>query len=258
MTQAERVRLRLGSHCSVLSTLFNPMDCTWAPLSMGFSQQVYWSGLPFPSLGDLPDPGIEPTSPVSPILTGRFFYRWAIWQAPRVGCRDWYSSSLAPNKHKCGNFQQQPNMNSQSCRSEAWWSQLYPLLRVSLSRNLCGVACLPFWGPWKKTCFWAHSGHEQNSVPCSCKVGSCFLVDCHLYTGFCSQRPPASPPIFPNTIFQEPWVKLRNFLIYPSPASLWWTHLLSSSTCKGSCVCPGLTWIIHDLILTLKAADEQH
>ena len=34
-----------------------------APLSMGFSRQEYWSGLPFPSLGDLPDPGIEPRSP---------------------------------------------------------------------------------------------------------------------------------------------------------------------------------------------------
>ena len=33
-----------------------------APLSMGFSRQEYWSGLPFPSLGDLPDPGIEPVS----------------------------------------------------------------------------------------------------------------------------------------------------------------------------------------------------
>ena len=33
------------------------------PLSMGFSRQEYWSGLPFPSPGDLPDPGIEPTSP---------------------------------------------------------------------------------------------------------------------------------------------------------------------------------------------------
>ena len=32
-------------------------------LSMGFSRQEYWSGLPFPSLGDLPDPGIEPRSP---------------------------------------------------------------------------------------------------------------------------------------------------------------------------------------------------
>ena len=34
-----------------------------APLSMGFSRQVYWSGLPLPSLGNLPDPGIEPRSP---------------------------------------------------------------------------------------------------------------------------------------------------------------------------------------------------
>ena len=41
-----------------------------APLSMGFSRQEYWSGLPFPSSGDLPDPGIEPQSPA---LAGRFF-----------------------------------------------------------------------------------------------------------------------------------------------------------------------------------------
>ena len=34
-----------------------------APLSMGFSWQEYWSGLPFPSTGDLPNPGIEPGSP---------------------------------------------------------------------------------------------------------------------------------------------------------------------------------------------------
>ena len=35
----------------------------WAPPSMGFSRQEYWSGLPFPSPGELPDPGIEPRSP---------------------------------------------------------------------------------------------------------------------------------------------------------------------------------------------------
>jgi len=34
-----------------------------APLSMGFSRQEYWSGLPFPTPGDLHDPGIEPVSP---------------------------------------------------------------------------------------------------------------------------------------------------------------------------------------------------
>ena len=39
-----------------------------APLSMGFSRQEYWSGLPCPPPGDLPDPGIEPKSPVVPAL----------------------------------------------------------------------------------------------------------------------------------------------------------------------------------------------
>ena len=44
-----------------------------APLSMGFSSQEYWSGLPFSSPGDGPDPGIKPVSPVSPALAGEFF-----------------------------------------------------------------------------------------------------------------------------------------------------------------------------------------
>ena len=39
-----------------------------APLSMGFPRQEYWSGLPFPPPGDLPNPRMEPTSPVSPAL----------------------------------------------------------------------------------------------------------------------------------------------------------------------------------------------
>ena len=44
-----------------------------APLSMGFSRQEYWSGLPCPPPGDLSDPGTEPTSLMSPSLAGRFF-----------------------------------------------------------------------------------------------------------------------------------------------------------------------------------------
>ena len=44
-----------------------------APLSMGFPRQEYWSGLPFPSPGDLPDPGMEPMSLKSAALAGRFF-----------------------------------------------------------------------------------------------------------------------------------------------------------------------------------------
>ena len=44
-----------------------------APLSMGLSRQEYWSGLPCPSPWDFPDPGIEPTSLMSPVLAGGFF-----------------------------------------------------------------------------------------------------------------------------------------------------------------------------------------
>ena len=43
-----------------------------ASLSVGFPRQEYWSGLLFPSLGDVPKPGIEPVSPVCPALAGRF------------------------------------------------------------------------------------------------------------------------------------------------------------------------------------------
>ena len=43
------------------------------PLSIEFSRQEHWSGLPVPPLGDLPGPGIEPLSPASPALVGGFF-----------------------------------------------------------------------------------------------------------------------------------------------------------------------------------------
>ena len=52
-------------------TLYNPKDYSLPDaLSMEFSRQEYWSGLPFPIPGNLPDPGIKPTSPA---LAGRFF-----------------------------------------------------------------------------------------------------------------------------------------------------------------------------------------
>ena len=51
--------------------LCDPMDCMCqAPLCMGFFRQEYWTGLPFPSPGDLPTPGIKSMSPVSPAWQG--------------------------------------------------------------------------------------------------------------------------------------------------------------------------------------------
>ena len=48
---------------------------------LGFSRQEYWGGLPFPPPGDLPNPGIEPTSLASPALAGGFFTTSATWEA---------------------------------------------------------------------------------------------------------------------------------------------------------------------------------
>ena len=61
--------------CSVVSYSFvTPWTMArQAPLSVGFPRQEYWSGLPLPNPGDLPNPGIEPMSLASPAFVGRFF-----------------------------------------------------------------------------------------------------------------------------------------------------------------------------------------
>ena len=87
----------VAPHCA--SRLSPPSTCSWlmmfscfscvqlfetlwtvahqALLSTGFPRQEHWSGLPFTSPGDLPNPGIEPASLVSPALAGGFFTSWA-------------------------------------------------------------------------------------------------------------------------------------------------------------------------------------
>ena len=55
-----------------------------APLSMDFSRQEYWSGVPCPPPGDLPNPGIEPASLTSSALTGGFFATSATLEAHRL------------------------------------------------------------------------------------------------------------------------------------------------------------------------------
>ena len=58
------------------------------PQSMGFSRQGYWSGLPCPPPWDLPNPGVEPMSLLSPALTGMFFTTSTTWEAHSMLCGD--------------------------------------------------------------------------------------------------------------------------------------------------------------------------
>ena len=83
--------------CSVASIVSNSLRphglySYQAPLSMGFSRQEYWSGLPCPPLGDFPDPGIELVSLMSPALAGNFFTTSTTWENPK--CIQWNVNTI--------------------------------------------------------------------------------------------------------------------------------------------------------------------
>ena len=78
--------------CCAMLSCFNhaqPFATRWTvacqvPLSMGFSRQEYWSGLPCPPPGDLPDPGMERVSLASPAMASGFFTTSSTWEAQCV------------------------------------------------------------------------------------------------------------------------------------------------------------------------------
>ena len=80
-----------------------------APLPLEFSRQEYWSGVSFPTPEDLPDPGPEPTSLVSPAVAGRFFSTSATKEAPFTYGLTWifyaignlFPSTWNPQKYEC-------------------------------------------------------------------------------------------------------------------------------------------------------------
>ena len=106
--------LELDVYCGIVLNCILLFATPWtvahqAPLSMEFSRQEYWSGLPFPTPGHLPDPGIKPTSLESPALAGGFltteplgkpyhgitaiqFFLFILWLLALVSCCYWLLS----------------------------------------------------------------------------------------------------------------------------------------------------------------------
>ena len=76
------MRAQSLSHIQLFVTLW--AIARWAPLSMGFSRQEYWRGLPCPPQRDLRNPGIEPVSLMSPALAGTLFNTSATWEAHKA------------------------------------------------------------------------------------------------------------------------------------------------------------------------------
>ena len=93
-----------------------------APLSMGFSRQEYWSGLPCPPPGDLPHPGIEPDSALSPALQADSL-PLSCQGSRTTTVLNWYSENI--HKHV--------KWTTKSCMEMEWW----------MTRNKQGLAS--FW-----------------------------------------------------------------------------------------------------------------
>ena len=81
MHQLRACMLSCFSHVQLCQALAPWTVAFEALLSVGFSRQKYWSGLSCPPAGDLPNPGIEPMSLMSPALAGRLFTTSTTWAA---------------------------------------------------------------------------------------------------------------------------------------------------------------------------------
>ena len=85
-TSAINIRTLLVFTCSIVSDFFaTPWTAACqAPLTMEFPRQEYWSGLPFPPPGDLPNPGIKAASPANLLLCRQILYRQVTHTSKRV------------------------------------------------------------------------------------------------------------------------------------------------------------------------------
>ena len=130
------------------------------PLSMEFFRQEYWSELPFPTPGDLPDPGIQYVSLVSPALAGRFFTNCATWEAPAPVSPGESSGWLLLPPNLARSFPlsqaQRSGASSLKLRTDSYlkWPRLQPL------SSACPPVALPFHhlsevsvGAFQASCF---------------------------------------------------------------------------------------------------------
>ena len=107
-----------------------------ASLSMGFSRQEYWRGLLWPPPGDLPDPGMEPTSLTSTAMAGRFFTTCSTWEAQmkrRCGPSPSWKQHVTPGLDLRG--------TAWPTRAEAGWHSTTAITDVNHTSIFKNVVC---------------------------------------------------------------------------------------------------------------------
>ena len=142
-----RAKLSRFSDSSVSNSATLWTAACQVPLSMGFSRQECWSGLPWPPSGDLPNPGIEPTFLRSPALAGRFFTTGDNWEAhrPIYGCAIKFHTAQVQNAHPMDLLRSPTDYLPEEEKCNLYPLILHPLMKdgpweVPNSPKFC-----PFW-----------------------------------------------------------------------------------------------------------------
>ena len=180
-----------------------------APQSVGFPRQEYWNGLPFPSPGDLPDPGIKLESLTSPVLVGGFFTTSATWEAPvnyissvQFSCSV-MSNSLQPHGLQHARLpcpSPTPKVCSNSCQSSQW---CHPTISSSVLFSSC-LQSFPASGSFLMSQFFT-SGGQSIGVSASTSVPLMNTQDWSPlgWTGWISLQSKGLSRVFFNTAVQK-------------------------------------------------------
>ena len=118
-----------------------------APLSMGFSRQEHWSGLLFPSPGDLPDPGIEPGSLVSPALSRQILYQ--LWKLIKSISLPLWAIAWVTMPSKTGSIGKNSGQSSESC--VPWNALVTSQPWIVIGRTDAGTEAPVLWPPDAKS-----------------------------------------------------------------------------------------------------------
>ena len=153
-----------------------------APLSMGLPRQEYWSKLPFPSQGHLPNPGIKPISPMPPALAGRFFTTESpgkpiskamlCAQSCLTLCNPIYCSPSGSSAH--GNFQARilKRAANSSSRASSWPRDWTLISCISCTGRWILYHCAT-WEAWMLVLLGTNGlgrGFQNGTCHCWCKL----------------------------------------------------------------------------------------
>ena len=131
------------SHVWVFATLWT-VACQ-ASLSLGFCRQEYWSGLPCPPPGDLPDPGTELASITSPALARGFFTTNTTWQAYWLDTRLYWKCWREARKYICNILKdkllEMELLGLWTCAFKNFLSIVKSMYKVYYSLNACFWMC---------------------------------------------------------------------------------------------------------------------